>query len=211
MQVVPAHQYLTREERQALLKKNNWMAWGTILLNYGWVVGALALVYWFPNPLSVLVALFILGGKQLACAILMHDTSHHAVFTSKRLNNWVGEWLGGFPIFNSMKQYRPYHYRHHVSNGLEDDPDLLLTRGYPASKASMRRKIIRYLTGQTGVKALFGLILMHLGIIEFNLGGKVARVPKAQRPSKVVVRNFAQNLLGPLVAQVAIFLLCYFL
>ena len=208
MQVVPAHKYLTREERRELLTKSNLKAWLSILWNYTWVVAAFALVYFFPNPLTVFVSLWILGGKQLACAILMHDTSHHAVFKNKRLNDIVGEWLGGYLIFNSMKNYRPYHYRHHLTNGLQDDPDLLLTRGYPASRKSMRRKFFRDLSGQTGIKALVGLFLMHLGILEYNLGGKVAKVPRNQRPP--LFKSFVQNLLGPLVANALLFTLLYF-
>ena len=207
MQVVPANDYLTREERKSLLTKSSLHAWGSIFIHYAWIVAAFALVYALPNPITVIIALWILGGKQLACAILMHDTSHHAVFPQKRLNDWVGEWLGGYPIFNSMKAYRPYHYRHHVSNGLEEDPDLLLTRAYPASQKSLIRKFVRDLTGQTGVKALFGLILMHLGYIEFNLGGKVVRVPQEGRTFSSVWKAFRQNLLGPLVANALIFAL----
>lgn len=45
----------------------------------------------------------------------------------------------------------------------------------------MIRKFTRDLTGQTGVKALSGLILMHLGYLEFNLGGKVEKVDQKNR------------------------------
>ncbi len=207
MQVIPASKYLTREERIQFSKKSNWLAIQGIIFHYLWITAGFLLVYFFPNPLSIFISLWILGGKQLACAILMHDTSHHAVFNSKKPNDWVGEWLGGYPIFNSMKGYRPYHYRHHVSNGLEDDPDLLLTRAYPATRKSLFRKFFRDLSGQTGIKALFGLILMHLGFIEFNLGGKVVKVSQKGRKLSDYWQSFRQNLLGPLVANAVIFIL----
>jgi fatty acid desaturase len=204
-QIVSARAYLSREERQQLSQKNDWLATRDLLWHYGWIAAAFALVYFFPNVLSVLVALFILGGKQLACAILMHDTSHQAVFTDQRINDFIGQWLGAYPVFNNLRAYRPYHFKHHVTNGLADDPDLLLTRGYPTTKRSMLRKFGRDLSGITGVKAFFGLILMHLGFIEFNLGGKVVKVDQRGRTLRDYGRAFVQNLLGPLVANLVLF------
>ncbi len=207
MQKLSPDPYLSREEQKNLLKKNDLRAAWEIFLHWTWIVGAFALVYIWPHVLSVMVALFILGGKQLACAILMHDASHFAVFSHKGLNNFVGRWLGGYPIFNSMDRYRPYHVRHHITTGLEEDPDLLLTRGYPTSKKSMFRKFSRDLTGQTGVKALLGLILMHLGYLEFNLGGKVVKVSQKERRWADFFRLAWKNLHGPLIANGILFAL----
>jgi len=205
MQIVPASKYLTAEEKKQLMEKNNWLAWSSIFFHYLLIALAFALVYFFPNPLTVIVSLFLLGGQQLACAILMHDTSHYAMFRSKKMNDWVGQWLGAYPIFNNMLAYRDYHFRHHISNGLEEDPDLLLTRGYPTSKKSMIRKFTRDLTGQTGIKALSGLILMQLGYLEFNLGGKVEKVDQKDRSWAGFFKVFYKNLLGPLAANLVIF------
>lgn len=204
-QIISARDYLSLEEEEAFLQKSNLLAWLGILGHYAWIAAAFALVYFFPNPLAVVLALFILGGKQLGCAILMHDAAHHALFKQKWLDDTVGQWLGAYPIFNSMQAYRPYHFRHHVSNGLAADPDLLLTRGYPTSKRSMIRKFTRDLSGQTGVKALFGLTLMHLGYLEYNLGGKVVRVSQKGRSWSNLGKAFYHNLLGPIVAQTLIF------
>lgn len=204
-QIIAASTYLSREERKMLIEKSNWLAWRDIGFHYAWIVFAFGLVYVFPNPLTVVVSLFILGGKQLACAILMHDTSHFAVFKDKRTNDIVGQWLGAYPIFNNMLAYRPYHFRHHVSNGLEEDPDLLLTRGYPTSLRSMVRKFGRDLSGLTGIKAFFGLMMMSMGYLEYNLGGKVARVSQVERSWGDFWKVFRANLLGPFVAQLVIF------
>ncbi len=123
------------------------------------------------------------------------------------MNDWVGQWLGAFPLFNNMLAYRPYHFKHHVSNGLEEDPDLLLTRGYPASRKSMIRKFTRDLTGQTGIKAWVGLILMQLGFLEFNLGGKVIKVDQSDRSWITFWKVFYQNLSGPIMANLILFLI----
>ena len=36
-------------------------------------IAAMALVAVWPNPLTVIVALFVIGARQLGCAVLMHD------------------------------------------------------------------------------------------------------------------------------------------
>ncbi len=211
MQMVSAQAYLSREERQSLQEKSFWRALPGILDHIFWVVASFALVYYWANPLSVLLALFILGGKQLACAILMHDASHFALFKNRNLNDWVGKWLGAYPIFNDMLRYRPYHYQHHKLTGLEDDPDLLLTRGYPTSGKSMRRKFIRDFSGQTGFKAFLGLMLMHLGYLKYSMAGKIVKVDQRQRTWSACFKTAYQNLSGPILANGVLFALLYVL
>lgn len=205
MQIIPAKKYLTWEERQMLMQKNDALAAWEILMNFLWIIGAFTLVYCWTNLFTIVIALFILGGKQLACAILMHDTGHLAVFKNQKLNNFVGQWLGAYPIFNDMNRYRHYHFVHHNNTGLEEDPDLLLTRGYPTSRKSMRRKFFRDFTGQTGVKALFGLILIHLGYLEYNLGGLVSKIDQTNRSWSDLFRMGFKNLGGPILANVILF------
>ena len=211
MQIVSATTYLTREERKALHQKNDWRAGMEVLLHWLWIVAAFALVYFWTNVLTIVVAMFILGGKQLACAILMHDAGHYAVFKNKKTNEFIGQWLGAYLIFQDTKKYRTYHYRHHVETGTAEDPDLLLTRGYPTSRKSMFRKIFRDLSGQTGVKALVGLVLMHLGYLEYNLGGQAVKVSQKNRSWGAFFRVFFKNLGKPILANLFLFLLLYYL
>jgi fatty acid desaturase len=111
--------------------------------------------------LAIVIALFIIGGKQLGCAIIMHDASHYSLFKSKKLNDIIGNFFGAYPIFNNIEQYRPYHFQHHIATGTSDDPDINLVKGYPAKLAGMIRKLGRDLIGLTGIKADAGLLAMH--------------------------------------------------
>ncbi|MEZ5042115.1 MAG: fatty acid desaturase family protein [Saprospiraceae bacterium] len=209
MEKLLAADYLSKPERKALMEKDDVKATLEILQHVGWIVVAFALVYWWPTPGTVLLSLFILGGKQLACAILMHDTSHHAVFNHRGVNDAVGKWLGAYPIFQDMLRYRPYHWQHHVAVGTAEDPDLMLTRGYPTSRASMFRKFFRDLSGQTGLKAFVGLVAIHLGYLEYNLGGKVTRVSQKDRTWSAFFKTFLQHLGGPILANGSLFLLLW--
>lgn len=209
MQKVSASPYLSREERKMLLQKNDWLATFEIVVHWSWIIFAFALPYFWTNIFTILISLFILGGKQLACAILMHDTSHRAVFKYNNTNDLVGQWLGAFPIFQDMLQYRPYHQSHHFHNGLEEDPDLLLTRGYPTSRKSMLRKFFRDLSGQTGVKTFAGLIMMNLGFLEYNLGKNLVRVSQKDRSWKKFFITFIRHLGKPILVNLMMFLILF--
>lgn len=197
----------TNEEVNRLLKKSDFRAAWEILHTWVWIGGAMALAGFFPNPFTILLALFIIGGKQLACAIILHDAGHYSLFSTKELNIILGNWFGAWPIFHNVEQYRPYHLEHHKSTGTDDDPDLLLTRGYPTSSKSMLRKFFRDLSGITGIKATLGLLAMHLGFLEYNLGNRIRR-NKNLSPADVVV-NAWKNLRGPVVSNLFILGVCY--
>ncbi|OWY23837.1 fatty acid desaturase [Sphingobacteriales bacterium UPWRP_1] len=196
-----ARQFFSTEEIQMLRQKSNFRASLEILHTWGWIAFAFALAGFFPNVVTILIALFILGGKQLACAIIMHDASHNALFTSKKANEWIGNWLGAYPVFHSVEQYRPYHLQHHLHTGSDQDPDLALTRGYPASAASIVRKFLRDLFGATGLKGYIGVFAMHLGFLKYSLGGEVIALPPQQHTPAKVALNAWQHLRNPLLAQ----------
>lgn len=112
----------------------------------------MAMVAAWPNPLTAVLALFLIGARQLGLAVLMHDASHFALFSNRRVNDWVGNWLASYPVWSDMHSYRPYHLRHHARTWTEDDPDLYLATPFPITPQSFRRKALRDLTGRTGTK-----------------------------------------------------------
>lgn len=141
--------YLTLEQTRALGTKSN--VAGALLVLHAWalIAGAMALFVWWPNPFTFLLAVMVIGGRQLGLAILMHDAAHGLLFADKRANDWVGTWLCAAPVFTSLALYRPYHLQHHRFTQQAEDPDLGLSAPFPISRASLRRKIVRDLTGRT--------------------------------------------------------------
>jgi len=194
--------WLSVEEKKSLMQKNDLKAAWYILIHWLWIFSAFAIIYYLPNPITIIIACFILGGKQLACAVLMHDASHFSIFNNRKINDLVGNWLGAFPVFNQMFSYRPYHKLHHISTGTIEDPDLMLTRAYPTDKISMLRKFSRDLLGITGLKSYVGLFLMHIGYLRYNTGGKIE---KAKISAKQSVKMAIRNLTGPILANIFLF------
>ena len=142
----------SREEIAALLAMNDWRSWGSVAANWGLVGAALALVALWPNPLTIVAALFVIDAHQLGCAVLMHEAAHRSLFADRRVNDFVGQWLCAYPVWSDLHVYRPYHLQHHAHTGTPRDPDLGLIAPFPITRASLRRKIWRDLSGQTGVK-----------------------------------------------------------
>ena len=172
----PGKAWMTSEEIRPLAERSDLI--GALLVAHCWAVigAALALFALWPNPLTALIAVMVIGSRQLGLAILMHDAAHNALFRSRRLNDIIGEWLCGRPILAELATYRHYHLTHHRHTQTDKDPDLILSRKFPTPRASLRRKFLRDLTGQTGVKQLAGQIVMSV-----RLAGDHDAVEAAER------------------------------
>jgi fatty acid desaturase len=203
------HQYLTNDEIKLLMEKSNVKATLEILNTWGWIAFAFLLSGLWPNPFTILISLFILGGKQLACAIILHDCSHDSMFTSRNMNKLVGNWLGAYPILHDVDKYRPYHIQHHINTGLDSDPDVPLTTGYPTTKWSMIRKFLRDFLGPTGIKGNIAVILMQLGIMKYSLNGKAEWISLKSRPLFEIIANAVKNMTGPVIANLILLGILY--
>jgi fatty acid desaturase len=141
--------YLGPEQTSMLRGKSDLV--GALLVLHAWalIAGSMALFVWWPNPFTFLLAVMVIGGRQLGLAILMHDAAHGLLFANRRLNDWTGSWLCAFPVFTSLSLYRPYHLKHHRFTQQAEDPDLGLSAAFPITRKSLWRKVLRDLTGQT--------------------------------------------------------------
>ena len=142
----------TREEMAAVRARSDVM--GLLCAAHAWIVIAAAMILYalWPNPLTFVAAVILIGSRQLGLAILMHDGAHGVLMCTKALNDPVSQWLCAFPVFTDTIPYRHYHLGHHRLTQQPDDPDLGLSAPFPITKESFRRKMIRDITGQTGFK-----------------------------------------------------------
>lgn len=143
---------LSKEELSQLRQKSDFKALATLVWNWALIVGAFALAIAWPNPLTILMGVLILAGRQLGLGIINHDCAHHAFFKSKAVDDFVGHWIAGAPMNISLAAYRAYHLKHHQYAGTPDDPDIGFVKNYPVPADSLRRKFIRDFTGQTGFR-----------------------------------------------------------
>ncbi len=141
--------YITKAELRTLTTRSDFI--GVWMVFHVWAVvilaGAVAVIW--PNPLSIILAFFIIGSRQHGMAILMHEAAHGLLFNNRRVNDFVGQYVLAAPYGGDLKAYRKYHLKHHKYTQSENDPDIGLSAKFPVSKASLRRKFFRDMTGQT--------------------------------------------------------------
>lgn len=178
-------QPLPREQIRPFLAKSDLAGWRMLAFNWGLVAACFGLVMWRANPLIVAIALVVLGGRQLGLGILMHETAHRSLFRTAALNEWVGQWLCAAPMFVELGIYRRYHFTHHQQAGTDADPDLPNYENYPVSRASLRRKLLRDLSGRSGLRAFAALVMLYASADQrsgysYRAGGQEKRVPSAR-------------------------------
>ncbi|HWX05740.1 MAG TPA: fatty acid desaturase family protein [Bradyrhizobium sp.] len=149
----------TPEEWNLLTSRSSWRGMWLLVHAWGTVAAAIALVALWPNPLTWLIAVMVVGARQLGLAILMHEAAHGGIHANKAINEWVGQWLCAVPVGSDLASYRSYHLQHHKFTQQPEDPDLSLSAPFPITKESYTRKAIRDLTGQTFVKQRLPLFL----------------------------------------------------
>ena len=149
----PAPQW--RDELRRIPNTRN--AFGVILL-YAQTIGIVVAAVWFDNWLVWALAFVLMGRAHAQFAALMHEAAHRLLFRNRRVNDWVGRWLLGFPSFTPIDLYRRGHMAHHRDEFGPEEPDIPLYRGYPITRASLRRKLTRDAEGRTGFKLFKGLL-----------------------------------------------------
>ena len=146
------HARFSRDEIQTLLRISDLRGAASVALDWVLIAAAFALVARWPNPLTVLVSLFAIGGRQLGLAVLMHEAAHRTLLSDRRWNDRVGSWLCAYPVWSDVHAYRAYHLQHHAKTWTAEDPDIGLVMPFPITRSSLRRKVWRDLSGQTGRK-----------------------------------------------------------
>ena len=154
--------YLSKEELAELRTARNAKALWMFVFNWVVIIACFAVLASTAHWLVKVLALFLLGGRQLGLGILLHECSHQAFFSSVRLNRFIGHWFAGMPMLIPFDFYRPYHLKHHAKTGTKEDPDLPNIEQYPVSKASFVRKLARDFAGLSGVKMLYGMLFFVL-------------------------------------------------
>jgi fatty acid desaturase len=143
---VDPKQFFSPQEWAPFARRSTWI--GPALVAHAWAVilaaGAMAVIW----PITIPLAIAIIGARQLGLAILMHDAAHSALHPSRKVNDWMGNHL----TTGDLMAYRPYHLGHHKYAQQAQDPDLGLSAPFPITRTSLRRKIVRDLTGQTYYK-----------------------------------------------------------
>ena len=153
---VKPEDFFSTEEWQNLSARSKWV--GLLLVAHCWLVIGVAMAIGVMWPITIPLAVMLIGNRQLGLFILMHDAAHGALHANRKVNDFVGKWFCG----TDLHAYRAYHLQHHRFVQQTDDPDLILSAPFPISRDSLKRKMMRDLTGQTFFKQRLGTLAAAL-------------------------------------------------
>ena len=107
-----------------------------------------------------LFACLIIGARQHALGILMHDAAHHRLFSNRQLNEWVSDFVCALPLGIITERYRHDHFRHHNRTNTEQDPYWLVMNSNPADWEWPKSKV--------SASFVFLGDMIGLGAVAFN-------------------------------------------
>jgi fatty acid desaturase len=186
--------YLEAQEIKDLTRASDLRGALAVIASWTLIVGSFVLAARYPHPLTIAAALFILGGRHLALAILMHEASHRSLFANRSANDFIGKWLCAAPGWGDLERYRVHHLAHHAHTGTDADTDIGLVRPFPITKASLARKLLRDLIGITGLKRVFGLLAIDLGFVEYTASVDATPIDQSGRGATELLLTGARNL-----------------
>jgi fatty acid desaturase len=177
-----ANTWLSREEIRELMTPSDMRGLLSVVTTWGLIALSFVVLLYVPlRPLAWLLALVLLGGRQLGLAILMHECAHGSLFRTRALNEWVGKWLIAAPMWLQLAGYRKHHLKHHAHTSLEGDPDLGLVTPFPTTRWSLVRKFARDLSGLAFLRRTVAVLLMDAGVLTYSASTGQQRV--VPRPS----------------------------
>jgi hypothetical protein len=95
--VTTAGDLLTLAELRALRRSSALRGAGLVVHAWAVIAGAMLLYVAWPSVFTLLVAVAVIGTRQLGLAILMHEAAHWLLFPSQPANTRVGGWLCAHP------------------------------------------------------------------------------------------------------------------
>ncbi|MGH8740905.1 MAG: fatty acid desaturase, partial [Burkholderiales bacterium] len=143
---------LPREVVQQLTRRSAWRASAAVLHDFAVIAAAISVaLYFWPNPLVILVSIVVIGTRQHALFVIAHDAAHYLLYERRWLNDAAGRLCATVQGL-SMCTYRVIHRLHHNNLYGELDPDTALHGGYPRGRAYLIRKLLKDLSGLTAWK-----------------------------------------------------------
>jgi fatty acid desaturase len=159
---------LTRDEIRALTRRSDWHGALAVAGTWAGIAAIFAGAVWLAHPVTFVVAAVLLGGRQHALAVLMHEAAHGVLFRRRWLNEVTGQWLCAYPVWTDLRRYRKHHIRHHAHTGTARDPDLGLIRPFPCSRQMLARKLARDVLGISGLRRIAAQLLMDFEFREYS-------------------------------------------
>lgn len=94
-----------------------------VAMNWALIAGCVAASLYAQNLLVTLLSLIVIGARQHALVVLMHEASHYHFAKNKTLNDALSNIFCAFPLTLETDVYRKVHLAHHRHLNTSQDPD----------------------------------------------------------------------------------------
>ena len=128
-----------------------------ILMTWFLIFLIILIYYQFNTLLVYLISIILIGSRQYALLILLHDASHFLINRNKRINDHIAIWYLAAPCGSTFLNSRRLHLLHHKKLGTgNEDPDYFYySIGEPSPKNSKFRLLLHF------TKLIFGYQIIH--------------------------------------------------
>ena len=116
---------LKKGDLKALSKRTSYYWIRDLTLDWLVMISCFIIVGLQPNPLTVVAAIFVIGNRQHALALLGHDGTHQTISYNAKFNDFLTNFFTWIPIGLTLDGYRNLHRYHHSELGTENDPEVV--------------------------------------------------------------------------------------
>ena len=127
---------LTLPELRHLRRVSGLRGAGLVLHAWAVIIGAMALYVAWPSAVTLVLAIALIGARQLGLMVLMHEAAHWRLASRPGVNTGIARWLCAYPVGADIGAYRRRHHLHHRHTRQADDPDLDARRPVPGEPAA---------------------------------------------------------------------------
>ena len=152
--ILPHERFRVPTETLRVLNRRALFPWlSDAIIDWSVIVMAIASSSYFDHWLVYLTAIFVIGNRQHALALLGHDGTHYVLSSNKKMNDAFTNACAWWPLGLTNGGYRNLHNRHHRYVGTEDDPEVVHKKArspqwdLPAKPATIAKYILKDLVG----------------------------------------------------------------
>lgn len=114
---------------KALSRLTSWRTAAAIAFDWAIILAAIAVSEYFGSWLVYVAAVLVIGGRQHALGVLIHEFAHYRFISNKKLSDWVGDLTLAWPLGTTVEGYRRNHLAHHRYTNTDQDPDWVVKIG----------------------------------------------------------------------------------
>lgn len=124
-------QHRISESLTCLSRVSTWRWLAAAISDWVLVFASIAVCVIWPWWFVFLPAILLIGTRQHALGVLLHEGVHYRAASSRRVNDFLSDWLVGYPLLCPTAGYRRFHLEHHRLLDTPNDPERITMDKFP--------------------------------------------------------------------------------